>query len=93
MVKVKRSAIHGKGLFSTRDLAKGTLLGYCKTRPAEDVESPYVIWMEEGPLEVLCDLKYINHSPRPNVAYYDDLSVMTLRAVKAGEELTHNYEQ
>ena len=28
---------------------------------------------------------------QPNVAYYDDLTVVTLKAVKAGAELLHDY--
>ena len=38
-----------------------------------------------------CDFKYINHSRTPNVAYYDDLTVVALKAIKAGEELLHDY--
>jgi SET domain-containing protein len=36
-------------------------------------------------------LKYINHHNAPNVSYYDDLSVVALRDIQAGEELTHDY--
>jgi SET domain-containing protein len=40
---------------------------------------------------VICDLKYINHCERPNACYYDDLSVVALRDIEAGEEITHDY--
>lgn len=93
MFKVKKSPIHGKGLFSTTEIATDTVLGYCTTRPAEKHDSPYVLWLKQGPVEVTCDLRYINHSKKPNVAYYDDLSVVALKPISAGEELTHNYEQ
>jgi SET domain-containing protein len=88
---VKKSSIQGKGLFTKVDLKKGTLLGWCKTRPVTE-PSPHTLWLDDGRLvDVTCKLKYINHDKRPNVAYYDDLSVVTLRAVRAGEELTHDY--
>jgi len=42
-------------------------------------------------VEVTCDLKFINHSDRPNACYYDDLSVVALRDIETGEEITHDY--
>ncbi|WP_084639091.1 SET domain-containing protein-lysine N-methyltransferase [Haliea salexigens] len=33
----------------------------------------------------------LNHSNDPNVSYYADLSVVALRDIQAGEELTHHY--
>jgi SET domain-containing protein len=88
---VKKSKIEGKGLFTKSPLRKGTLLGRCKTEPATE-PSPHTLWLEDDRLvDVTCKLKYINHDKKPNVAYYDDLSVVTLRAIRAGEELTHDY--
>lgn len=88
---VRDSGIHGKGLFTTVDLKAGELLGYCKTRPTK-VPSLYTLWPQGGgPVEVTCKLKYINHANEPNVSYYADLSVITLKDIKAGEELTHHY--
>ena len=42
-------------------------------------------------VDVCCDLKYINHGRPANVIYYDDLSVVALRDIQAGEELLHDY--
>ncbi len=92
MYKVKKSPIHGRGLFSTKKIKADTLLGYCKTKPTKK-DGAYTLWTEDGPVKVVCDLRFINHSDKPNVAYYDDLSVMTLRDIAPGEELTHNYLQ
>lgn len=89
-LKVGESDIHGKGLFATEAIPKGTVLGYCKTRKTKAV-SDYTLWLDKGPVDVTCRLKYINHNSRPNVAYYDDLSVVALKKIKAGQELTHNY--
>ena len=90
MVEIRKSKIHGKGLFSTKKIAKGALIGRCKvvkTKPAND----YTLCVNEKNFDVICDLKYINHSGKPNVVYYDDLTVVALKNIRAGEELTHNY--
>lgn len=88
---VRKSKIQGKGLFAKVDLKKRTVLGRCKTEPVAE-PSAHTLWMDDGRLlDVTCKLKYINHDKAPNVAYYEDLSVVTLRAIRAGEELTHDY--
>lgn len=33
----------------------------------------------------------MNHSPKANAAYYDDLTFSALRDIQPGEEITHNY--
>ena len=89
---VSDSNIHGKGLFARVDIPKSTVIGtiqgkYCKRN------GPYVIWLSETEaFKVSCDLKYINHHDKPNACYYDDLTVVALRNIKADEEITHNYE-
>lgn len=88
---VAPSALHGRGLFTHIALPPNTLLGVCQSRRAKR-PSLYTLTMATGEIvHITCKLKYINHSKRPNVAYYDDLTVMTLRAIDAGEELTHDY--
>lgn len=89
-LKIGPSTIHGTGLFATSPISSGTVLGYCRTRKT-CAPSDYTLWLESGPVEVTCRLKYINHSPTPNVVYYDDLSVVALRDLATGEELTHHY--
>ncbi len=51
-----------------------------------------MLWLgpDEG-FEVLCHLRFINHSDDPNACYFDDLSVVALRDIAAGEEITHDY--
>ena len=88
---VAPSAIHGQGLFAGVDIAQGAVIGYLRGRPSSQ-DGPYVLWITEFEgIEVQCDLKYINHSDRPNACYYDDLSVVALTAIRRGEEITHNY--
>ena len=55
-------------------------------------DGAYVLWVSETEgFEVSCDLRYINHSDRPNACYYDDLSVVALCDIQPGEEITHDY--
>lgn len=89
---VKRSGIHGKGLFTKQRLREGQQLGRCSATPTTK-DTPYTLWLEDenAAVRVTCDFKYINHSSDPNVAYYDDLTVHALRDIAPGEELTHHY--
>lgn len=89
-LKVAESAIHGKGLFATKKIPRGTVIGYCRTRKTAE-PGDYTLWLDSGPVDVTCRLKYINHHTKPNVAYYDDLSVVALKTIEPGEELVHHY--
>ncbi len=88
---VAASSIHGLGLFAAKKIKKDSIIGWLESKPS-DVDGCYVLWVTDSKgIEVLCDLKYINHSDRPNACYYDDLSVVALRDIDADEEITHNY--
>jgi len=88
---VARSEIHGQGLFARKHITSGSIIGRLRGRPCTQ-DAPYVLWLSDTEaMEVLCDLKYINHCDQPNACYYDDLSVVALRDIHPGEEITHNY--
>ncbi len=89
-LQVRCSKIHGNGLFATRSFNAGALLGLCETVPAT-TQGPYTLSTDEGDLRVICRFRFINHSAEPNVAYYDDLTVVALRPIQVGDELTHDY--
>ncbi len=89
-VRVGPSAIHGQGLFAAQNIAAGEVVGWCEVVPALN-PGPHTLWCEDGPVDVVCDLRFTNHSTTPNVVYYDTLRVVALRDIKAGEELTYNY--
>ena len=91
MHKVKKSKIHGRGLFSTEKIKKNQIIGKYKVVKIKRPNA-YTIWDGKKMFEVVCNLKYINHSEKPNVVFYDDLTVVALRDIKPGEELTHKYE-
>ena len=88
---VKKSAIHGKGLFAQNKINKGDLIGTIKYNPVKK-DGPYVLWLDEKiGIKVNSDLKYINHNPKPNACYCEDLQVVALKNIKPGEEITHDY--
>jgi len=88
---VAASAIHGKGLFANSAIAGGDIIGWLNGKPCS-TDGAYVLWIgERQGIEVLCDLRYINHADDPNACYYDDLSVVALRDIEPHEEITHNY--
>ena len=90
MIKVKASKIHGEGLFSSKKIRKHTVLGTCKTKNTKK-SNMYTLWVGDDAFDVTCDFRFINHSSKPNVVYYDDFTVVALRDIKPDEELTHDY--
>jgi len=90
-VYVKKSGIHGKGLFASRDIIEDELIGTFKCKPSKK-DGTYVLWMEEDiAYQVLDDFKYINHDNQANAAYCDDFTVMAIKSIKKDEEITHYY--
>ncbi len=90
-LKVLESAVHGKGLFASNPIKKGVIIGYCRARRARSPGN-HTLWVDEQTMwDIVCRLRYINHSKRANVCYFDDLSVVAMRDIQAGEELLHDY--
>lgn len=90
-LEVKTSPLHGKGLFAKERIKKGTVLGVCETKPSKKI-GMYTLWLDDDSrVDVTCKLKYINHSKKANVKYYDDLSVEAIKTLKPGDELLHDY--
>lgn len=89
---VANSGIHGKGLFASSFISKNTLIGTIKFKPTQQ-DGPYSLWSQDMQecVEVTCDLKYINHSNIPNVAYYDDNTVVAIQDIQPHTEMTHHY--
>lgn len=90
-VFVDKSAIHGKGLFAAVNIPANSVVGLMQSKPTKK-EGDYVLWLSaSSKIEITNEFKYINHSDSPNVALYDE-EVVSLRKIKALEELTHNYD-
>ena len=89
--EVRDSAIHGKGLFAIETINEGDIIGEITYNPVNE-DGPYVLWIDDTVgIRVDCDLKYINHHKQPNACYCEDLQVVALRDIHAGEEITHDY--
>src|SRR3954452_7806894 len=89
MVTVARSSIHGYGCFATQSIGANALIGQFECRPAKR-DGPHVLWLDEDPLLITNELRFLNHSAEPN-AVVEELEVRALRSIAAGEEITIHY--
>ncbi|WP_455198256.1 SET domain-containing protein [Kaarinaea lacus] len=88
---VARSPIHGKGVFASRPIREGEIIGTLNVSPATR-NGHHVLWISENQkVRVNCRLRYVNHSEEPNAVYYDTLEVVALRDIDKDEEITHDY--
>lgn len=101
MVRVQDSAIHGKGVFASRDFKAGeVVLRWDNTRelsPAElqalpPEEKRFTDVKEGKTLHIGIPERFVNHSCAPNTKSGDRCDV-ALRDIKAGEEITSDYGQ
>jgi uncharacterized protein len=93
-LEVKRSPIHGKGLFATEWIWPGAYVGrYAGPRVEED--GRYVLWIQ-GPdnteygVKGINELRYINHSPEPNVEF-EGVELFAMHGIAPGEEILLHY--
>ncbi len=99
MFKIKRSAIHGKGVFASRNIKKDEILGFYgfrKTESQDEVDGPYGLdtSTDGSPGDVVfitCPFRYINHSRNENVIIYCDRSIRAIRDIAINEEITSYY--
>ena len=91
---VEPSPIHGRGLFATRVIAKGTHIGTYLGPPARR-DGDYVLWILEDDgtetgINGKNDLRFVNHSYEPN-AEFDGEELFATRDISPGEEITAHY--
>jgi len=90
---VKKSPIHGKGVFATRTVKKGTRIGTFEGKRTKR-DGTYVLWVQEGEDEYGIrgenELRFLNHSSRPN-AELDGVELVARRAIREGDEVTISY--
>ena len=95
LVLVDRSPIHGSGLFSSRDLKMGQLIGVYEGSVVTE-DGMYVLWVEETPNgdwtghEGCNEMRFMNHADQPN-AELDGLECYALLHIPAGTEITIDY--
>ena len=92
-VYVDESPLHGKGLFAAKDIPNDTLIIPVVGKPTDE-DGIYVLWWTDKSgdvgFEVTNEARFVNHSAKPNAAYYED-GVWSIRKIKKGEEITHHY--
>lgn len=95
-IEVRTSPQHGRGVFATARIAKGTpILRFTGPRLHRDALDPndYHLQIDEqdylGPSGREDD--YVNHCCEPNAAFTGDLDLVALRDIEAGEEITWDY--
>ena len=89
MLYKAKSKIEGLGLFSDTPISKGEIIGEFSIVSAT-YQTKFSIWIDEKMFRATGILKYSNHSSNPNVKV-DFPEMITLRNIKAGEELLWDY--
>jgi uncharacterized protein len=92
--QIKRSAIHGRGLFATRRFAPGELIGVYEGETTS-VDGRHVLWVPkddgtERGIRGRNELRFINHSTTPNCAFLSD-ELTAIAPIQPGQELTCHY--
>ncbi|MDX2052305.1 MAG: SET domain-containing protein [Polyangiaceae bacterium] len=94
LIEVKRSLIHGRGVFARTTIRKGARIG---TYEGEVTlrDGTHVLWvpMENGKylgVHGKNELRYMNHSSRPT-AEVDGIEVYARKTIKPGTEVTFHY--
>jgi hypothetical protein len=107
-IEVRESGIHGKGVYATKRIRKGSaIIEYTGERIGEDEAnaryennpSTYLFMVDDDVyIDGLAggnDARFINHSCEPNcVAYLDDDRVVihALKNIQPGTELVYDYQ-
>jgi len=116
-VRLKESAIHGKGLYAGKNIPAGTLV-WQANEPVDDIwieiDDAQVATVDPGFLPIVTSYfemaangkyrgpkfaesierdasNYFNHSCNPNIWFEGDDRLVTMRDIRAGEELAYDY--
>jgi SET domain-containing protein len=100
-VIIKKSEIHGKGVFANRNFKKGQIIirwdisrqltkDQVKKLPKKDKE--YIAYVHKKYILMQSPAKYVNHSCDSNT-YSKNFKDIAKRNIKKGEEITGDYSQ
>jgi hypothetical protein len=108
-IGLRRSPIHGRGIFALRKIGKGErIIEYtgerishdeCDRRyPADDSSHTMLFTVDKNAVidatRIGNSARWINHSCRPNCESVDEdgrIYIEAIRDIRAGEELTYDY--
>ena len=105
--EVRESKIHGRGLFATADIAKDEIVAVKGGHIVDRKMLREKITPVFGPVEIQIDddlyiapvtkeerelsMLYSNHSCDPNLGVRGEITFASMRDIRAGEELTHDW--
>jgi SET domain-containing protein len=105
--EVRESAIHGRGLFATADIAKDEIVAAKGGHIVDRKTLREKITPRLGPVEIQIDddlfiapvsdqerelsMLYSNHSCNANLGIRGEITLVAMRDIRAGEELTHDW--
>jgi uncharacterized protein len=105
--EVRKSKIHGRGLFATADIAKDEIVAVKGGRIVDRKILCEKITPLLGPVEIQIDddlfiapvtdeerelsMLYSNHSCDANLGIRGEITFVAMREIRAGEELTHDW--
>jgi uncharacterized protein len=105
--EVRESKIHGRGLFAIADIAKDEIVAVKGGRIVDRKTLRERITPRLGPVEIQIDdhlfiapvtdeerelsMLYSNHSCDANLGMRGEITFVAMRAIRAGEELTHDW--
>jgi hypothetical protein len=88
-IRIKKSSIHGKGVFANIQYVTEAEVGYFYGYEVER-GTRHSLTLERRVIEGTGPLRFLNHSCNPN-CYFKGRTLITKRAVSRREELTINY--
>jgi SET domain-containing protein len=104
--RIRKSPIHGRGLFAARPVRKGEIVAIkgghildkrTLAKVRRHIAASY-IQLGDGfyigalsRVEVAPNKLFINHSCEPNLGIAGQITFVALRAIRAGEELTYDW--
>jgi uncharacterized protein len=105
--EVRESEIHGRGLFATKNIAKGEVVAIKGGHIVDRETLRREITPKLGPVEIQIgddlfiapvtaeerelSMLYSNHSCDANVGMRGEITFVAMRDIRAGEELTHDW--
>ncbi len=92
---VRKSSIHGRGLFARQDITQDDYIGTYEGPPTQD-DGMHVLWLWNEETERWegidgdNEMRFLNHSSDPNADWWGT-ELYAIRDIAADEEITFDY--